>query len=387
MKIPYGKQNINQADIDTVCKTLRSDWLTQGPSVEEFEGTATKFCGAKFAFATNSATSALHIACMALDLGIGDWLWTSPNTFVASANCALYCRAKVDFVDIDPFTFNICPKRLEEKLEIAKKTDKLPKVLIPVHFAGASCNMKSIHKLALKYGFKIIEDASHAVGGSYLDKPVGSCEYSDITIFSFHPVKIITTGEGGMALTNNSNLAHRMSMLRTHGITRNPDSMCDKSNGDWYYEQIDLGFNYRMTDIQACLGTSQFSRLKGFVNTRNKLAERYIRKLYELPISIQKLPNSVYSAYHLFVINLQEEEHVHKRQEIFKQLRIAGIGVNVHYIPVHTHPHFKSMGYNWGDFPVSEAYYQSAISLPMFPDLTHEEQDYVIEQLKLSMHV
>ena len=385
MKIPYGKQNINENDIESVCEVLRSDWLTQGPSVEIFEKTAIDHCGAKFACAVNSATSALHLACLALGLGKNDCLWTVPNTFVASANCALYCGAKVDFVDINSNTLNMCPQKLEEKLHNAKKIGCLPKIVVPVHFAGLSCDMRAIHKLSLEYGFKIIEDASHAIGGSYFDQPIGSCYFSDITIFSFHPVKIITTGEGGMALTNNSDLAHKMSLLRTHGITRDSDFMTDSSAGGWFYEQIDLGLNYRMTDIQACLGTSQLSRLELFVGSRNKLAERYLNTLKELPISFQKIPKKSYSAFHLFVINLQNEDHIKKRQVIFDYLRKSGIGVNVHYIPVHTHPYYKSMGYNWGDYPISEKYYNSALSLPMFSSLTDEEQDYVAKHLRISL--
>lgn len=387
MKIPYGRQSISQADVNAVLKVLNSDWLTQGPSIESFERAAMHHSGATFACAVNSATSALHLACLALELQDGDWLWTAPNTFVASANCALYCGARVDFVDVDPSTFNMCPEKLEEKLQAAEKVGKLPKVVVPVHFAGLSCDMERIRKLSLKYGFKIIEDASHAVGGSYLEHPVGSCHYSDITILSFHPVKIITTGEGGMALTNNPHLASRMSLLRSHGITKDLASMSGNIDGDWSYQQIELGFNYRMTDLQAALGVSQYSRLAKFVSARHELAERYSDKLTDFPVSIQKQPDGIYSAYHLFVINFKNEIHIKKRQLIFNHLRNAGIGVNVHYIPVHTQPYYKAMGFDWGDFPISERYYQSALSLPMFSDLTFDEQDYVLNELRESLSI
>ena len=387
MNIPYGRQSISQADVDAVLEVLNSDWLTQGPSVGAFEAAAMLYSGAKFGCAVNSATSALHLACMALELQGGDWLWTTPNTFVASANCALYCGARVDFVDIDPATLNMCPKKLEEKLQTAEKSGKLPKVVVPVHFAGLSCDMERIHELSLKYGFKIIEDGSHAVGGSYLEHPVGSCRYSDITILSFHPVKIITTGEGGMALTNNPHLASRMSLLRSHGITKDMASMSGDIDGDWSYQQIELGFNYRMTDLQAALGVSQYSRLANFVSARHELAERYTDKLTDFPVSIQKQSGGIYSAYHLFVINFQDEIHIKKRQLIFNHLRKAGIGVNVHYIPVHTQPYYKAMGFDWGDFPISEKYYQSALSLPMFSDLTFDEQDYVVNELRESLSI
>lgn len=387
MKIPYGRQSISQADVNAVLKVLNSDWLTQGPSVESFERVATRHSGANFSCAVNSATSALHLACIALELQGGDYLWTVPNTFVASANCALYCGASVDFVDIDPATFNMCSEKLEEKLQAAEKVGKLPKIVVPVHFAGLSCDMERIHKLSLKYGFKIIEDASHAVGGSYLEHPVGSCHYSDITILSFHPVKIITTGEGGMALTNNPHVARRMSLLRSHGITKDMASMSGDIDGDWSYQQIELGFNYRMTDLQATLGVSQYRRLANFVSARNELAERYTDKLIDFPVSIQKQSGGTYSAYHLFVINFQDETHIKKRQLIFNHLRKAGIGVNVHYIPVHTQPYYKAMGFDWGDFPISEKYYQSALSLPMFSDLTFDEQDYVVNKLREALSI
>lgn len=386
MYIPYGKQNIDQADIDSVIEVLKSDWLTQGPSVERFEEAAKLQHRADYGCAVNSATSALHLACLALDVGEGDWLWTSPNSFTASANCGLYCGAKVDFVDIDSNTFNMCAEKLKIKLEEAEKTGKLPKVVIPVHFGGLSCDMQAIDSLSKKYGFSVIEDASHAVGGSYLGNPVGSSAFSDITILSYHPVKIITTGEGGIALTNDSNLAEKMHMLRTHGITRDANKMSNESQGDWYYEQIDLGLNYRMTDIQAALGVSQYARLDKFVESRNRIAARYNEKLIDFPVVTQKVPSSSYSAYHLFVIKLTEENLVKNRKIIFSKMRDAGIGVNVHYIPIHTHPYYKSLGFNLGDFPESEKYYQSAISIPMFPDLTDESQDFVLKALEQSLN-
>lgn len=385
MFIPYGKQNINQSDIDSVVKVLRSDWLTQGPSVELFETAAKLHHGAGYCCAVNSATSALHIACLALNIGENDWLWTSPNTFAASANCGLYCGARIDFVDIDPNTFNMCVQKLKVKLEEAEKTGTLPKVVVPVHFGGLSCDMEAIHKLSIQYGFNIIEDASHAVGGSYSGHSVGSCAYSDITVLSFHPVKIITTGEGGMAITNDPQLAEKMSLLRSHGITRDAAKMSGDSHGDWYYEQIDLGLNYRITDIQAALGASQYSRLDEFVACRNRIATRYNEQLADFPVSTQQGSSEVCSAYHLFVIKLTQENHVRDRKHIFRSMREAGIGVNVHYIPVHTHPHYKKMGFNYGDFPEAERYYAAALSMPMYPDLTDENQDYVLGTLRRSL--
>lgn len=382
IKIPYGRQNINQSDVEKVVEVLNSDWLTQGPAIEAFEKASKMHNSASYACAVNSATSALHIACKALGLSKGDILWTVPNTFVASANCGLYCGANIDFVDIDSQTFNMCPHKLEEKLIKAKKDNKIPKIVIPVHFGGSSCDMKSIHQLSKQYNFKIIEDASHAVGGKYLDNAVGSCEYSDIAVLSFHPVKIITTAEGGMALTNNKKLASRMSLLRSHGITRDIDKMIDDSHGDWFYQQIDLGLNYRMTDIQAALGCSQYQRLDSFVAERNNIAERYKELLIDMPLSVQEVIPSSYSSYHLFVIRLLD--NINKKQ-IFNYLRNRGIGVNVHYIPVHTHPYYQKFGFDWGDFPESESYYKSAISIPMYPDLTKEKQDYVIDSLKTAL--
>jgi len=382
MNIPYGKQDIDDSDLEAVISTLKSDWLTQGPLVGDFEKAISKKCGAQYACATNSATSALHIACLALGLRKGDTLWTSPNTFVASANCAIYCNAKVDFVDIDPATFNICTNALEKKLIEAERENNLPKAIVPVHFGGLSCDMEHIYRLSEKYGFKIIEDASHAIGSTYKDYPVGSCKFSDITIFSFHPVKIITTGEGGMALTNNEELASRLESFRTHGITRDSQSMIGESEGPWFYQQINLGFNYRITDIQAALGLSQHKRLDEFVKRRNELAKRYKKEFQNLEIRFQEVSTDNVSAYHLFVINLLNAEDIKNRKNIFTSLRDAGIGANVHYIPVHYHPFYKSLGFSKGDFPISEKYYDSAISLPMFPGLKEEDQDFVIENIK-----
>ncbi len=380
--IPYGRQDISQADIDAVTEVLRSDFLTQGPAIPRFETALATYCGAQHALAMNSATSALHVACMSLGLGPGDRLWTSPNTFVASANCALYCGAEVDFVDIDPRTYNLSVSALAAKLEQAKAENRLPKVVVPVHFAGQSCDMRGIHALAQRYGFKIIEDASHAVGGRYLDQPVGNCRYSDITIFSFHPVKIITTAEGGMALTNDAELASRMERLRSHGITRDVALMESESDGPWYYQQIELGYNYRMTDMQAVLGCSQFTRLDEYVARRHVLARRYDALLDDLPVVTPWQSPDAYSALHLYPIRIDSQRSGKRRREVFEGLRAAGIGVNVHYIPVHTQPHYQRLGFAQGDFPESERYYAEAISLPMFPTLTEAQQDEVVAALR-----
>lgn len=380
--IPYGKQEINQQDIDSVIDVLTSDFLTQGPQVPAFEKALTEHTGVSHAIAVNSATSALHIACLALGLSEGDWLWTSPVTFVASANCGLYCGAKVDFVDIDPKTYNMCPIKLEEKLIEAHKQNRLPKVIIPVHLCGQPCDMEAIRKLSHKYGFKIIEDASHAIGGKYHNKPVGNCEFSDITIFSFHPVKIVTTAEGGAALTNNTELANKMMLLRSHGITRDNELMTEESHGAWYYQQIDLGFNYRMTELQAALGVSQMQRLEEFVSARHRLAERYNDLLAGLPLELPYQLEGTYSGLHLYVIKLKLQEINYTHKEIFERLRDNGIGVNLHYIPVHTQPYYKSLGFKEGDFPESEKYYKEAISLPMFHRLTDAEQDFVVNTIR-----
>ena len=382
--IPYGRQDISEADIQAVVDVLRSDFLTQGPAVPAFEKAVADYCGAGHAVTVNSATSALHIACLALGVGKGDIVWTSPITFVASANCALYCGADVDFVDIDPRTYNLSTERLAEKLAQAEKSGRLPKVVIPVHLCGQPCDMAGIHALSQRYGFKIIEDASHAIGGKYKGEPIGNCRYSDITVFSFHPVKIITTGEGGMALTNNENLAKRMQLLRSHGITREAGEMTHAPDGPWYYQQIELGFNYRMTDIQAALGLSQMSRLDEFVAKRHAIAKRYEQLLADLPVITPWQHPDGYSGLHLYVIRLKLAEIGKTHRQVFEALRAAGIGVNLHYIPVYRQPYYEDMGFKAGLCPEAERYYLEAISLPMYPNLTEAQQDKVIESLRVA---
>lgn len=380
--IPYGRQDINQQDINAVVEVLKSDFLTQGPQVPAFEQAIIDACDAKYAVAVNSATSALHIACLALGLGNDDWLWTTPNTFVASANCALYCGAKVDFVDIDPRTYNLCAKQLEKKLIAAQKVGKLPKIVIPVHFSGQSCDMQAIHELAKKYGFNIIEDASHAIGGKYKGEPIGNSRYSDITVFSFHPVKIVTTAEGGMAVTNNAKLAEQLNLLRSHGITRDEELMTKAADGPWYYQQIALGFNYRMTELQAALGLSQMQRLEAFVIKRHELASRYDNLLHDLPITLPWQHPDSYSARHLYVIRLQLEQINITHLDVFNALRAAGIQANLHYIPVHMQPYYQKMGFASGQFPEVEKYYKEAISIPLFSAMTEGQQDTVCSTLK-----
>lgn len=382
--IPYGRQHITQADIDAVVSVLNSDFLTQGPQVPAFEKRVADYTGAKFGVAVNSATSALHIACLALGLGKGDWLWTSPITFVASANCGLYCGANVDFVDIDPVTLNMSVVALEAKLKIAKQQNRLPKIVVPVHFTGEPCDMAKIHELSQQYGFHIIEDASHAIGAKYQETYVGSCEYSDITVFSFHPVKIVTTAEGGLATTNCQVLAEKMQLLRSHGVTRDADKLQGKADGSWYYQQIDLGFNYRMTELQGALGVSQMSNLDNFVARRHALAKRYDELLNELPIILPYRNAANYSGLHLYPIQVKDECGK-TRKQVFDSLRAQNIGVNVHYIPVHTQPYYQAMGFSQGDFPYAERYYQQAISLPLYYDLTEDMQDQVVAALKLAL--
>ncbi|MAO41292.1 MAG: UDP-4-amino-4,6-dideoxy-N-acetyl-beta-L-altrosamine transaminase [Pseudohongiella sp.] len=380
--IPYGRQDISQADIDAVLEVLQSDFLTQGPKVPEFEVKVANHVGAKHALAVNSATSALHIACLALGLGEGDWLWTTPITFVASANCGLYCGAKVDFVDIDPQTYNLCTNKLAEKLEQAKQENRLPKVLVAVHLCGQPCDMEAIHKLSQQYGVCIIEDASHAIGGKYRGEFIGNGRYSDITVFSFHPVKIVTTAEGGMALTNSDELASRMNLLRSHGVTRDQSLMTHEPDGPWYYQQVDLGFNYRMTELQGAMGVSQMNRLDAFVARRHELAKRYDQLLADLPVTTPWQHPDSYSGLHLYVIRLQLENISKNHRQVFESLREQGIGVNLHYIPVHTQPYYQAMGFTAEDFPEAMAYYREAISLPMFQSLTDEQQDEVVRVLE-----
>ena len=380
--IPYGRQDITQADIDAVVEVLRSDFLTQGPRAPEFEQAVAGKVGARHALAMNSATSALHIACLALGLGQDDWLWTTPITFVASANCALYCGAQVDFVDIDPRTYNLSPDALAAKLQQAERDGRLPKVLVAVHLCGQPCDMAAIHALAQRYGVKVIEDASHAIGGKYRGEYVGNGRYSDITIFSFHPVKIITTAEGGMALTNDAALAEKMALLRSHGITRDAALMTHEPDGPWYYQQRALGFNYRMTELQAALGISQMTRLDEYVARRHQLARRYDQLLSDLPVTLPWQHPEGYSGLHLYVIRLQLDRIGKTHRAVFEALREQGIGVNVHYIPVHTQPYYQAMGFREGDFPEAERYYREAISLPLFATLTEADQGRVVAALR-----
>ena len=379
--IPYGKQDINQADIDTVLEVLKSDFLTQGPKAPAFEQKVANHVGAKHALAVNSATSALHIACKALGLGSGDWLWTTPITFVASANCGLYCGAQVDFVDIDPKTYNLCPKALEAKLKEAEQKNRLPKVLVAVHLSGQPCEMEAIHRLSQRYKFRIIEDASHAIGGKYQNEFIGSGRYCDITVFSFHPVKIVTTAEGGMALTNDDEMASRMNLLRSHGITRDQNLMTHEPDGPWYYQQVDLGYNYRMTELQAALGISQMDRLDAFVARRHELAKRYDELLKDLPVTTPWQHPDSYSGLHLYVIRLQLSAIKKTHRQVFESLREQGIGVNLHYIPIHTQPYYQEMGLETEALPQAMQYYREAISIPMFQGLTGEQQDDVVQAL------
>lgn len=382
--IPYGRQDIQDDDIEQVIAVLKSDFITQGPMIPKFEKAVANYCSAEFALAINSATSALHIACLSLGLGDGDLLWTVPNTFVASANCALYCGARVDFVDIDPQTYNISIAALEEKLQLSKQQDCLPKVLVVVHFSGQSCDMLSIHRLAKQYGFSVIEDASHAIGGYYLDNLIGGCQYSDITVFSFHPVKIITSGEGGMVMTNCPDLHGKMQLLRSHGITRD-EQLLTENQGGWYYEQQILGFNYRMTDIQAALGLSQLARIDEYIEQRHKKAQVYSQAFSNLPIITPYQAPDTYSSYHLYVIRL-EQQFTDKKRKIFDFLRINGVGVNCHYIPVHLQPYYRQLGFRCGDFPQAENYYKQAITIPLYPTMTRSQQMTVIDVVQQSLN-
>ncbi len=380
--IPYGRQDISEEDIQAVVNVLRSEYLTQGPAVPAFERTVATHCNAQYAIAVNSATSALHIACLALDVGSGDIVWTTAITFVATANCALYCGAHIDFVDIDPLTYNLSVERLADKLHQAQKSGSLPKVVIPVHLCGQACNMAEIYKLSQQYGFKIIEDASHAIGGKYQGEPVGNCRYSDITVFSFHPVKIITTAEGGMALTNNKKMAKRMQLLRSHSITRDESEMTRPPDGPWYYQQLDLGFNYRMTDMQAALGISQMTKLERFITRRHTLARQYDTLLADFPVTTPWNHQDCYSGQHLYVIRLKLSQLHKTHLQIFEFMRENGIGVNVHYIPVYLQPYYLDLGFKQGYCREAELYYAEAISLPMYPKLSEAQQQNVVNKLR-----
>ncbi len=383
--IPYGRQEITQSDIDAVVSILKSDFLTQGPVVPQFELAVQTHVGSKYSVAVNSATSALHIACLALGLGPGDYLWTTPISFVASANCGLYCGAQIDFVDIDPLTYNMSIEALSQKLALAERTGKLPKVVIPVHLCGQSTDMKAIHKLSHRYSFKIIEDASHAIGAKYCGEFIGNCRYSDITIFSFHPVKIITTAEGGMAVTNNESLAKKMSLLQSHGITRDQSNMTQRADGPWYYQQIELGLNYRMTDLHAALGVSQMGRLDQYVARRHEIANDYNQLLQDLPVRTPFQHPDSYSAFHLYVIRLDLEQIQATHQVVFESLRAKGIGVNLHYIPIYRHPYYQKYGYDKNNYPEAEKYYSEAISLPIYPSMSSDQQFQVVDSLKAAL--
>jgi UDP-4-amino-4,6-dideoxy-N-acetyl-beta-L-altrosamine transaminase len=383
--IPYGRQSISDEDVAAVERVLRSDWITQGPAITQFERSLAEYTGARHGLAVANATAGLHLACLALGVGKGDLVWTSPNTFLASANCALYCGADVDFVDIDPRTYNLCVDKLEAKLRTAQAAGRLPKVLIPVHFAGQSCDMRAIHALALQYGFRIIEDASHAVGADYAGGKVGNCRYSDVTVFSFHPVKILTTGEGGMLLSNDDALHRQLGLLRSHGMVRDPADLEDHGQGAWYYEQHTLGYNYRITDIQAALGLSQLGRLDAFVARRRAIAARYTTLLADLPVTTPFQAAYGESAWHLYPVWIQpgaDGDIAARRKAVFASLREQGIGVNVHYIPVPTQPYYRKLGFAPGQFPAAEHYYAGAISLPMYFSLSDAEQEQVVDALR-----
>ena len=383
--IPYATQWIDDDDISAVISALKSEWLTQGPAIESFERKLAEYCNVKHAVAVSNATAGLHLACLALKLGPGDLMWTSPNSFVASANCARYCGADVDFVDIDSRTYNLSVTGLEHKLSASSTAGRLPKVVIPVHFAGQSAELAQIRELSIRYGFAVLEDAAHAIGGQYKDGPVGSCQFSDISVFSFHPVKIMTTGEGGAVTTNSDVLYSRLVQLRSHGITRDENAMRSRPDGPWYYEQLDLGWNYRMTDIQACLGQSQLAKVEHFVSRRTELADRYRQALQDLPLTLPWQHQDTKSAWHLYVVRLHTKAIRSTRREVFDYLRAKGIGVNVHFIPIHTQPYYCQQGFRVGQFPEAERYYTEAISLPMFPKLTNQQQDRVVDTLRMAL--
>lgn len=376
--IPYGRQTISEDDIAAVADVLRSDLITQGPMSDAFEVAVAEYCGAKHAVAVANGTAALHLAVMSMGLGRGGLLWTTPITFVASANCARFVGADVDFVDIDPDTLNISVETLSDKLEAAEKAGRLPDVVVPVHFAGASCDMARIRELADRFSFRVLEDGAHGVGGRYRGDPVGGCRYSDATTFSFHPVKIVTTGEGGLVLTNDDQLADQARLLHTHGVTRDVTKMRGAPDGPWYYQQVALGYNFRITDIQAALGVSQMRRLNEFVARRNEIAAAYLDAFSDLPVRCQTVPSDVLSSYHLFVIELKQ----HDRSEVYDRLRDLGVGSAVHYIPVHLQPYYRDLGFNPGDFPRAEAYYRNAITLPLYPAMTDADRDTVVAAVR-----
>lgn len=381
--IPYGKQSICEEDVKAVLETLHSDWLTCGPAVSQFEAAISSYCGAQHAIAVSNGTAALHLACLALDVKEGDVVWTSPNTFLASANCALFCGASVDFVDIDPVTYNMSAERLEEKLKAAKQVGKLPKVVIPVDFAGQSCDMQKMRSLADEYGFYIIEDACHALGGKYQNKPIGSCQYADMTIFSFHPVKVITTAEGGAITTNDKKISQKLQLLRAHGMTRDESLMTEEPHGPWFYEQCALGYNYRISDLQCALGISQMRKLDEFIAKRNMIAKKYDELLSGLPLVLPKVLDGNYSAFHLYVVQVDPSKTDKTRLSLFNYLRENNIGANVHYIPVHTQPVYRDrFGFKKGDFPEAESYYKHVISLPIFPLMEDKEVSIVCSVLQ-----
>ncbi len=384
--IPYSCQSISEEDIDAVVSVLRSDFLTQGPVIPKFEIALSNYCGVSHAVVVSNATNALHIACLALGVGVGDIVWTSPITFVATANCALYCGASVDFVDIDPRTYNMSVESLAEKLIFAEKLGQLPKVVIPVHLCGQPCDMAEIHKLSMQYGFKVIEDASHAIGAKYDNMPVGNCRFSDITVFSFHPVKIITTGEGGAALTNDPYLEKKMRLLRSHGVSNSATDMLERSNQEiWNYQQIELGFNYRMNDIQAALGLSQLSKLDEFVMRRQQVANRYDQELSELPLQLPWQLPKTYSSFHLYPVRILEKFSKVTQRYVYEELHQCGVKVNLHYIPVYRQPYYESMGFKQGYCPEAEKYYQQAISMPIYPHLNNDDQSKVVQKLHALM--
>lgn len=380
--IYYGRQDINETDIQAVEEVLRSDFLTQGPAIERFEGKVAEYCGARYAVAVTNATSALHIACLAAGIGKGDLVWTTPITFTASANCARYCGADVDFVDIDADTYNMSVDALEEKLQTAKKQGRLPNLVIPVHLAGQSCDMKRMKALSEAYGFRLLEDASHAIGADYADGKVGNCAFSDMVVFSFHPVKIITTGEGGMVLTNDKMLYEKLNLYRSHGITRDAAEMSHESDGPWYYQQITLGYNYRMTDIQAALGASQMERIDAFVARRRALVARYNTALQDFPVKTPYVMEGADSSWHIYIVRIDFANVTKTKQEIFAEMAQKGVALNLHYIPVHTQPYYEALGHRPEECPNAMDYYREALTLPLYPGLTDDEQDQVIEALR-----